>query len=568
MLKPNINSTKMRWFLYTIFTAVLLCSFFIPACQIAPITPLTPSPPTTSLPTTPTTLFSTVPTTVVPAISGILHLDSSDPMTLDPAVSADSRSTEYLLQIFSGLVRLDDKLMPAADIAHRCDLSNGGKTYTFYLRSDVKFHNGRDVKALDFKYSWDRACDPKTKSKTASDYLIDIIGAKDVLSGHTKEISGVKVIDEYTLAVTIDSPKAYFLHKLTGPAAFVVDKDNVASGKDWWRKPNGTGPFRLKQWEKEESLILDRNPTYYGEQSRIEAVNFRLLSGRTIDLYENGTIDVAELSSLYYDRVEDKTSPVNNELCIVPELSFYGIGFNMTKAPFDDINIRLAFSHAIDRNRLVALAFQGRMQCAAGILPPEMPGYNKSLRSLEFNIARAKELIAKSQYADRMPPITMTCSGWSGQIERLVTAVIHDWQQNLGIEVTVRQILPDRFTYHCKEEKDELFTLNWGADYPHPQNFLETLFRTGAERNYGGYSNTEVDALLNKAANELDYNTSLMLYQQVEQKLISEAACLPLRFGQNYVLIKPYVKGYTINSMGHTQLNKVTIEPHWKFSGN
>ena len=117
------------------------------------------------------------------------------------------------MQIFSGLVRLDDSLKAAPDIAESWQVSRDGKSYTFKLRHDVKFHDGQEVKASDFKYSWERACDPATGSKTASTYFADIVGVSDVLAGKTKEISGVKVIDDYTLQVTITTPRSYFLDK-------------------------------------------------------------------------------------------------------------------------------------------------------------------------------------------------------------------------------------------------------------------------------------------------------------------------------------------------------------------
>ncbi len=183
------------------------------------------------------------------AKGGVLNLYGIDPITLDPAISGEATSHEYIMQIFSGMVYLDDDMMPAPDIAQRWQVSEDGRTYTFYLRQDVKFHNGRSVRAEDFKYSWERAADPATGSMTAPTYLGDIVGVKDVLAGKTKDIGGVKVIDDYTLQVTIDAPKSYFLAKLTYPTAFVVDSANVKSGEKWWRQPNGTGPFKLRQWD-------------------------------------------------------------------------------------------------------------------------------------------------------------------------------------------------------------------------------------------------------------------------------------------------------------------------------
>ncbi|UCC16173.1 MAG: peptide ABC transporter substrate-binding protein, partial [Dehalococcoidales bacterium] len=180
-----------------------------------------------------------------PGEHDVLNLYGIDPHTLDPAISGDSTSHQYVTQIFSGLVRLDNNLEPVPDIAKKWDVSDDGMTYTFYLRNDVKFHDGEQVTASDFKYSWERACSPATGSSTAETYLGDIVGARDTLEGGSPEINGVIVKDEYTLEVRIDSPRSYFLYKLTYPTTFVTDRKNVDSGSNWWHKPNGTGPFRL-----------------------------------------------------------------------------------------------------------------------------------------------------------------------------------------------------------------------------------------------------------------------------------------------------------------------------------
>jgi oligopeptide transport system substrate-binding protein len=494
----------------------------------------------------------------------VLKLYGIDPITLDPAVAGDGNSHDFIVQIFSGLVRLDDNLEPAPDIAEKWELSQDRRTYTFYLKKNVRFHDGRGVTAADFKYSWERACNPATGSNTAGTYLGDIVGVKDVVAGKTKEISGVKVVSDYVLQVTIDAPRSYFLFRLTYTTAFVVDRSNAAGGKEWWRKPNGTGPFKLKDWQANSLIVLERNGSYYGDVAGLARVEYALWSGVPMNLYETGDIDAAGVSAGYIDRVTDKAGPFYNQLQITTEMSFYWLGFNLTKPPFDDINVRRAFTQAVDKEKVVSLAFRNLVRRADGILPPGIPGFNDKLTGLGYDVNKAKELLAKSKYgsAANLPPITLTTSGYGGQISSYLEAIITEWRQNLGVEVTVRQLEPDRFLYHLKEEKDELFDMGWIADYPHPQDFLEVLFRTGTENNYAEYSNPAVDALLDKAALEADNQQSLELYRQAEQMLVDDAACLPLWFGQSYVLVKPYVTGYKLNAMGFAWLNKVSIKPH------
>jgi len=539
----------MKRVTYIVLALVILSSLLAAGCTCDGVIPpfpdgngVTPPPPTGE--------------------GGVLNLYGIDPYTLDPAVSGEMTSHVYLMQLFGGLVRLGDNLEPAPDIAERWEVDSGGRTYTFYLRQDVKFHDGKQLTAADFKYSWERACAPQTGSSTAATYLGDIVGVGAVLSGQATEISGVKIIDDYTLEVTIDAPKSYFLSKLTYPTAFVVDIAEAAAGGGWWRSPNGTGPFKLGEWQQGELLVLERNELYYGEVARVSQVVFYLWGGIPMNMYETGEIDVAGVGSGYIEKVTDETGPFYMDLSIVPELSFYYIGFNTARPPFDDVNIRRAFSMSIDKEKIISLVFKGTMQPAYGVLPPGMPGYNEALAGLDYDVEGARELIAQSSYGgvSQLPPIAITTLGWGGSISPELEAVVYQWRQNLGVEVTVRQLEPERFLYHLSEEADEMYYTGWIADYPHPQDFLDILFHSGADNNHGRYSNPEVDALLEAAGVEQDRDSSLELYRQAEQLMVEDAACIPLAFGRNYVLIRPYVKGYELNPLGFAMLNEVWLE--------
>jgi oligopeptide transport system substrate-binding protein len=493
---------------------------------------------------------------------GVLNLWDTGPLTLDPAISADMSSHTYVMQIFSGLVRLDQELNIVPDIAESWEPSSDNKTYTFHLRQGVKFHDGREVKAADFKYSWERACDPATGSGTAATYLGDIVGAKDMLAGKTGEISGVKVLGDYTLQVTIDAPKAYFLNKLAYPTAFVVDRANVESGKNWWREPNGTGPFKLKEWKEGQRLILERNQIYYGEPAKLGQVVFRFLAGAPMALYETGQIDVTPVSTSYIDEVSDVINPLHQELTVTTELSLYYIGFNTAQPPFDDVNIRRAFCLAVNKEHIAKVILKDMVNEAEGILPPGMPGYNETLEGLDYDVEKAKELIAASKYGDvsNLPPITLTVEGYGNSIPSYLGAIIQEWQQNLGVETSVRQLETETFLYNLKQEKDEMFMLGWVADYPDPHNFLDILFYTGSENNIFEYSNPTLDALLDQAAIEQDKAVRLAMYQQAEQLVVDDAPCLPLFHGTNYILVKPYVKDYALSPLGIPDLSKVYLE--------
>jgi ABC-type transport system substrate-binding protein len=239
-------------------------------------------------------------------------LPGAEPPTLDPALTQDATSAGYIVEIFSGLVTLDRDLEVVPDIAESWALSDDDTIYTFHLRHDVKFHDGKPVTAQDFKYSIERACDPATGSIVADTYLGDIVGCQAKLRGRADEVSGVVVVDDYTLEITIDSPKAYFLAKLTYPTAFVVDQDNVEGPvQPWTDKPNGTGPFRLAEYELGLRIVLERNEAYYGNpKPALEQVNFLLAGGSAMTMYETGELDAVPVGLTDIERVLDPSKRV------------------------------------------------------------------------------------------------------------------------------------------------------------------------------------------------------------------------------------------------------------------
>ncbi len=497
-----------------------------------------------------------------PGKANILTTLGSDPPTLDPALTTDAVSATYIVEIFSGLVTFNKDLQLVPDIAERWDVSPDGKTYTFYLRKNVKFHNGKQVTARDFKYSIERAADPRTQSTVADTYLGDIVGVKEMLSGQARQVRGVKVIDDYTLQIEIDAPKAYFLAKLTYPTAFVVDKENVESGRNWMFRPNGTGPFKLREWRVGERLVLERNENYYLGAPKLERAIFILSGGSAMTMYENNEIDITGVGIDDIERVLDPNSPLRNQLVVVNSFSVGYIGFNVTKPPFDDRNVRLALSYAIDKDKITEVVLRKFVDPAYGILPPGFPGYNPNLTGIRFDPQRAKQLLAQSKYGTNLPPITLTIPGTAGNPPRTTSAILEMWRQNLGIEVQVQQVEWATFLDDLKRYKYQAFELGWIADYPDPQNFLDILFHSQSLDNTTRYSNPEVDRLLEQARVEQDPQRRIQLYQQAEQIIVQDAPWIPLTFGKEYVLVKPWVKNYVVSPIIIPVLKDVVVEPH------
>lgn len=485
------------------------------------------------------------------------------PITLDPAIVLDTDSALFVQEIFSGLVTLNADLEIVGDLAKDWDISDDGTVYTFYLHEDAVFHDGKPVTAYDFKYGMERACDPLTGSQVAGTYLGDIVGASEKLAGEASEVTGVEVIDEHTLQITLDAPKAHFLSKLLYPTAFAIDRENVAAGKEWWRHPNGTGPFKLDFWKQDELLILKRNEAYYSEPAGVRQVVFRLWGGKPMTLYEQGEIDITPVYGADIKRVSDPDNTLNDELVITPSMSINYVGFNAGEPPFDDPKIRQAFCHAIDKRKIIETLFENTVLQADGILPPAMPGYNENLEGLAFDPEKARRLIEQSTYGsiESLPPITYTASG-RGYVSPLTEALIDMWRKHLGVQVAVRQIDPESYAYTLRRDKDQLFDIGWLADYPDPHNFLDILFHGESGDNIGDYNNPQINARLEAARQEMDPEARLQIYREVEQMLIDDAACLPLYFSRNYTLVKPYVKGFDGTPLLMPWLKLISLEPH------
>ena len=492
-----------------------------------------------------------------------LRLPGSDPLTLDPAQVTDVDSSTYVVELFGGLVTLDKSLKVIPDIAKAMpDVSSDGKTYTFHLRDDVVFSgSNRKVTAQDFKYSFERACDPKTNSPTADTYLGDIVGCKDKIRNKANDVSGVKVVDDSTLQLTIDAPKPYFLAKLTYPTAFVVDKQQIDSDpQNWTRHPHGTGPFVLQQWNLGQSLTMVPNARYHLGVPALKEVDFQLAGGSVLTEYENNELDVAGVGPDDIDRVRDANDPLHKEFHEHTNLSIGFIAFNTQKAPFDDPKVRQAFAESIDKNSIISTVLKNEVDVANGILPPDMPGYNKDLKGLPYDPNAAKQLLQQSKYAGNMPPIQLTITGTGGSPDPETSAMIQMWKQNLGVDVTIQQEETATFYQDSQQGKLQMWEAGWSADYPDPQDFLSVNFYSQSQQNESRYNNPQVDQLLQQADTEPDQTKRMSEYDQAEQLIVNDAPWIPLDFDKDEVLIKPYVKGYDLVGIIIPILRYVSIQ--------
>ena len=507
-----------------------------------------------------------------PATGGIFRRLWADPPTLDPHLTKDTTSAGIVVEIFSGLMAFNTELELIPDIAKEVDVQDG-LVYTFTLRDNVFFHNGKPVTADDFKWSLERSAHPSTASSVAETYLGDIVGIKEYMDGEATEITGITVIDDKTLQITIDAPKVYFLAKMTYPTSYVLDREAVEDGgRNWWvSRPVGTGPFKLKEYRIGERIVLERNDNYYREPASVDNITMNLAGGQATAMYENDEIDITGVSLFDIDRILDPDEPLNKELHVVPpDFSISYIGFNTSANfkdipnPLSDVKFRKALNYAIDKDLIASEVYSGLIQPAKGILPPGFPGYFEDIKGLDFDPELAQKLLSESDFADAetRPRIVVTVPGTGGNIGLFLEVILDMWQEVLDVEVQVQQVEWATFLEDLDNQEFQAFAgLGWEADYPDPQDFLDILFHSDSKLNHGAYSNKGVDEILEEARVEQDPIARMSLYREAEQMIVDDAAWVPLWLsGDQYVLIKSYVQGFKMTPMIVPKLRQVRID--------
>ena len=469
-----------------------------------------------------------------------------------------------MADLFSGLVRLDANLEIQPDLAQGWDVSADGRVYTFYLERDVRFHNGRPLTADDVIFSWERAASPLTESSTVLIYLGDIVGLPEFHAGQTETIEGLAALDDYTIQVTLDAAKPYFLAKLTYPTSWIVDRFNVQM-PSWDQHPNGTGPFRHRQHLIDELFLLERNPYYYGLEPQLEYIAYLMYAGYTQRLYESGSVDLTYVNQDQLARANDPNDGLHGSIASEQWMCTTYVTFNTSLAPFDDPLVRQAFAHAVDKERLIEAITNSEGVPSWGLLPPGMPGYNQSVIPIEYDPEQARQLLASSSYYDgsQSPPeLVWTIPSTSGYVPSLIAFLADSWQAELGIEIALEGIDSDIYTQRIDDgEYGQLLLEGWCADYPDPENFIDFLFHSQSPQNHARFANQEFDQLVESARAEADLDQRLAIYRQAEQLLLDQVPAIFLYHpGPTYLIWKPYVMGYQAAPIGIPQHLNMWIE--------
>lgn len=505
-------------------------------------------------------------------VTGVLRYAlTAEPTTLDPALVTDGPTIDLLHNIYEGLVGWNDSNEVVPLGAEKWDVSADGKTYTFTLRSGVKFQNGKPVVAGDYAYAITRSLDPKLASPVALNYLDDIVGAKDFAAGKATTLAGVKVIDDTHIAITITAPRSYFLGKLTFPTAYALDKTEVEKGEKveggaytvTSANVVGTGPFKLGSYVRQGKVVLDANADYWAGAPKLKKIERPIiLDAKTArNRYDAGQLDIVTLEKGDYER-DKADAKVAGEIQTFGRAATFYLGLNQTHyAPFKDKRVRQAVAHAIDKDAIIKTVLLGINKRAEGVLPEGLPGYDASFKGLPYDTAKASELLAAAGYpgGKGLPPLVLSFREKQTDLAK-AAEVMKEQLGKVGIPVTLREMEWGTFLKATDNKEIDLFHMRWQADYIDPQNFLSLLLTSSSPENRTGYANKEYDAMCAAADSERDAAKRMALYAKAERFVVDDAPWVPLYFQKDLELVKPWVKGIKDSLMGHLPHKTTSVE--------
>jgi ABC-type transport system substrate-binding protein len=459
-----------------------------------------------------------------------------DLATLDPAIGYDWTNWPAIKLVFDGLLGYDSGTTLEPRIAAEMPtISEDGLVYTFKVRPGVKFSNGREVTADDVVYTMTRVLDPATTSPGAGFY-VGIKGAQEFMDGSAATVEGIKAVDAQTVEFTLTAPDATFLNKMALNFAFVVAKEAVeAAGQDFGRQPIGTGPFTLTEWRSGEYLVFERNPNYFQE-------GLPLLDKVTIRVGVEPSVAVLQLEKGDIQLMGDPPPGAEwaritsdpawaNRLEVQPKVNTTYIAINTTMPPFDNVKVRQALNHAIDKQRIVQL-LNGRADVANQILPALMPGYDPDYQGYDFDPEKAKALLAEAGFADGFET-TIQCIAVDPQ-PKLCESFQQDLA-NVGIKLNIETLAAPNVIDNAGNGLNPLTWsggLAWTQDYPDPDDFYAPIL--GCDSNVPGgwnwsrYCNEELHAQSKELLAMTDREARIEAYKPFFKTLMDDAVWVPV----------------------------------------
>jgi len=470
---------------------------------------------------------------------------NADAMSLDPHGANEASSSLVLTQIFETLLILDEDRNIVPGLATSYELLPDNVTYEFKLRDDVYFHNGEKMTAADVAFTFDRAA----KSPTVA----HIVGQIDP--------DGIEILDDYTIRIATLEPYAPFLANLTHSAASIMNEKAVLeAGELVGREPIGTGPFKFVNWDPGSEIEMERFNDYHGEMPVYSELVIRAISensSRTMEL-ETKEVDI----SLNVPATDIERIDGDSDLTLLREENFttQHIGFNQDKEPFNNVLVRQAINYAVNVELIHETILNGVGSIATGPVNTNVWGSRADLTGYEYDLEKARELMAEAGYADGFTTEIWTSDSGTGPM--IVEAVASQLRE-IGITA---QILPMEWGAYIdalSEGEHEMYIMAWGAVTGDADYGLYPLFHSSQGASAGNrtyFANDRVDELLDIARSTVDEEIRLEAYAEIQEIVLNEAPWLFLVTGETLIGTQSNVRGFRINPSGQHRFAGVYFE--------
>lgn len=540
-------------------------------------------------------------------IGGVFRINEvMDIRSLYPLEITEVTGFRVASQVYESMVHFDQAtLEPIPGLAESWEANESATEWTFRLRKGVKFHDdacfpngtGRELKAQDIKYCFEQLCSPSAHNQMFWLVKERLRGAADYyqakLNGENPaQLDCIEVIDDYTVKIKLNFPFASFLRLMGHNSFYIYPKEAVeAYGDQMTNKAVGTGPFYLKIIQRDELVVLERNPNYwamdeFGNQlPYLDAIQSTFVKDKKSELLsiKNGDLDmIFTLPIDMYGEVMGSLDETNGKEVIafkpqvMPSLSVHYYAFQHDDELFKDVRVRKAFNLAVDRKSLVEYTLQGEGTPGIyGIVPPVFKNYPHTfIRGNQFDPDRARQLLAEAGYPNgkNFPSITLeTASG--GQNYEVIAQVIQQMlKENLNVNVEIKVMSMAQQSDNAESGSSSFWRTAWLADYPDPENFLclflgdDMASVSGSYLNTVNYHNGLYDSLYHIGIRELDEAKRYRIFSSLDQMLIDDAVIMPLYYDEFTRLIPNYVKGFAQNSIEYRDFRKVWIDERLKMN--
>lgn len=479
-----------------------------------------------------------------------------NPKTLD----IQKTNADYFIpiQIYDRLVETEvdkdgnPKIVPS--LAEKWEISDDGKTYTFHLKKGVKFHNGEELKADDVLFTIEKMMDPKQAAVNSFQFE-KIEGALDKLNGKADKVSGVKVIDDYTVEIKLSEPSGPFLASLTGAPASIFNRKAVEEGKDKFgfdpKYTVGTGYMKVKDWTQDKEINLVRNDDYFKGPANIDGVRYLMNIDQSTErmMFDKGELDFMVLDNTSYDSYKKNDTFKDNIIDFQPPSMDYMI-FNQNDPAMAKKEVRQAIMKAIDREKFNKTFYNGEGILLNGVVPPGMPGYQENLPKIEYNVDEAKKLLKDAGYEKGLDLVLLQNgeSDYTHPMNEMLQKMLGD----VGIKVEIKNM--DMTSYWDTVSKGEGFAMTLvpvTADVPDPDDFYKQFTIEPSKTNGFNVKDKEISDKINKARSIVDDKERFSELAKLDEEIVQkDALYLPIASKAKHYIKSPRLENFHLSWQG------------------